>query len=215
MNPAILPCTPELQVHNGVVNQPPIRHNQLCRCALVRPLGMCRKHAVNDPTAAQCAAVSCPSIPTSTDIIQVSANFLPQNTNLVHTHASHSNQPIPGLVTNGGCKNLALTLNVPISGDMSYQTLTSFSYTLEYSTASDRLASVVRTNVRLTTTDSGALQEGIRTDLNACQDGMDVMPQTSEVASTARPLPQKMRPTRRLVAPRGRGDLPKDMIGSK
>ncbi|KAG1741971.1 hypothetical protein EDB19DRAFT_1827899 [Suillus lakei] len=185
MKPAILPYTSELLVHDGVVNQPPIPHVQQYRCALVQPLGVCCKPTVNVPTAPQCAVVSCPSIPTSADIIQVSANFPPENTSLVHTHASYSNQPIPELIANDDCKNWTLTLNVPIPGDMSYPTLTSFSYTLKYSTAGDRLASVVRTNVRLVTTDSGALQEGISTDLNTYQDGMNVVPQTSGVAAAA------------------------------
>lgn len=98
---------------------------------------------------------------------------------MVHTHASYSVQPIPELIGNED-GNWTLTLNVPIPQDNVYPTLTSFSYTVKYSTANDHWASVVQSNILLATAESEAIPEGISTHSNtngSYRGGITVVPQ--------------------------------------
>jgi hypothetical protein len=105
---------------------------------------------------------------------------------MVHTHASYSVQPIPELINNKD-GNWTLTLNVPIPQDKVHPTLTSFSYTVKYSTANDHWASVVQCNILLATTESEAIPDGISTHLNtngSYRGGISVVPQSHEGADT-------------------------------
>jgi hypothetical protein len=102
----------------------------------------------------------------------------------VHTHASYSKQPIPELVNNE-CGNWTLTLNVPIPEDLVYPTLTSFSYTIKYSTANHIWASVVQSHTLLAEAGSKAIKEEISVNTNGhYHDG--VTPQTFGGAATMR-----------------------------
>jgi hypothetical protein len=136
-------------------------------------------------TIAQYSVTSCASTPSSIDTIQASANFPPDDTTcLVHTHASYSKQPIPELVNND-YGNWTLTLNVPIPDDLVHPTLTSFSYTIKYSTANHNRASVVQSHILLAVAGSKAIREEISVNTNGhYHDGVTVTPKTFGGAAT-------------------------------
>ncbi|KAG2349976.1 hypothetical protein BDR05DRAFT_955822 [Suillus weaverae] len=178
------------------VSQPDVPHNQQCSCIhpalttalaqLLGPHGVYIQPTINARTVAQYSVTSSLTTPPSTDTIQASSTFPPEDIRMIHTHASYSVQPIPELISNED-GNWTLTLNVPIPQDEVHPTLTSFSYTIKYSTANDHWASVVQSNVLLATTESQEIPEGISTGLNtngSYRGGITVMPQTLEGADT-------------------------------
>src|SRR5882757_2149800 len=119
-------------------------------------------------TVPQYSMTSFTSTPSAIDIMQASTNFPPEDTNLLHTHASYSKQPIPELVNND-CGNWTLTLNVPIplAEDMVHPTLTSLSYTIKYSTTNHYWASVVQSHILLAVPPaSEAIPAKVSTDFN-------------------------------------------------
>ncbi|KIK46472.1 hypothetical protein CY34DRAFT_9619 [Suillus luteus UH-Slu-Lm8-n1] len=186
----------EQPTQRQAVSQPDIPLDQQCGCAhpalttaLAQMLGrdgVYIQPTVNARTVAQYAMTSSLATPPSTDTIQASRTFPPQDIRMVHTHASYSAQPIPELISNEN-GDWTLTLNVPIPQDKVHPTLTSFSYTIKYSTANDHWASVVQSNILLATTESEAIPEGISTRLNTngnYRGGITVVPQTREGADT-------------------------------
>ncbi|OJA14010.1 hypothetical protein AZE42_13080, partial [Rhizopogon vesiculosus] len=129
----------------------------------VQMQGVYIQPSMDVPTIAPYSMTSFTSMPSSIDTIQASANFPLEDTCLLHTHASYSKQPIPELVKNDH-GNWTLTLNVPIPEDMVHPTLTSFSYTIKYSTANHHWASVVQSHILLAVRGSEAIPEGISAD---------------------------------------------------
>ncbi|KAG1723570.1 hypothetical protein EDB19DRAFT_350301 [Suillus lakei] len=173
------------ELNNRRPSSRPVEHPAQ-RESLLGSHGVYIQPTVNARTVAQYSATSSLTTPPSTDTIQASTTFPPKDTRAIHTHASYSVQPIPELVSND-CGNWTLTLNVPIPEDMVHPTLTSVSYTVKYSTASDHWASVVQTNILLAATESQAILEGISMDLNtngSYRGGITVVPQTREGAET-------------------------------
>jgi len=106
-------------------------------------------------------------------------NFPFEDTCLSLTHASYAKQPIPELANND-CGNWTLTLRVPIPEDIVHPTLTSFSYTINYSTANHQGASIVQSHILLGMPESGAIAAGISTVLQNGKylDGAAITPQT-------------------------------------
>ncbi|KAG1863585.1 hypothetical protein DFJ58DRAFT_214303 [Suillus subalutaceus] len=178
------------------MNQPDGPHDQQCGCIhpalttalgqLLGPHGVYVQPTINSRTVAQYSVTSFLTTPPSTDTIQASSTFPPQDIHMIHTHASYSVQPIPELISNKD-GNWTLTLNVPIPEDKVHPTLTSFSYTVKYSTANDHWASVVQSNILLATADSEVIPDGISTNSNthgSYRGGITVVPRTREGADT-------------------------------
>jgi hypothetical protein len=111
-----------------------------------------------------------------------SANFPPEDTIPVHTHASYSNQRFAKLISDN-CGNWTLALDVPIPKDMIHPTLTSLSYTTKYSTANDQLPCMVRSNILLAETESEEPEHSVITDANTDHHDINVVPQTSKGAT--------------------------------
>ncbi|OAX37867.1 hypothetical protein K503DRAFT_857097 [Rhizopogon vinicolor AM-OR11-026] len=144
-----------------LVRSPPLPHpSQPVQMQLE---GVYIQPSMDVPTVAPYYMTSFTSTPSSIDTIQASANFPPEDTCLLHTHVSYSKQPIPELVKNDH-GNWTLTLNVPIPEDMVHPTLTSFSYTIKYSTANHHWASAVQSHILLAVRGSEAIPEGISAD---------------------------------------------------
>jgi hypothetical protein len=108
-----------------------------------------------------------------------SANFPPEDTIPVHTHASYSNQRFSKLISDN-CGNWTLALDVPIPKDMVDPTLTSLSYTTKYSTANDQLPCMVRSNILLAASESEEPEHSVITDPNTDHHNINVVPQTTE-----------------------------------
>ncbi|KAG1890912.1 hypothetical protein F4604DRAFT_380848 [Suillus subluteus] len=178
------------------MNQPNGPHDQQCGCIhpaltttlaqLLGPHGVYVQPTINSRTVAQYSVTSSLTTPPSTDTIQASSTFPPQDIHMIHTHASYSVQPIPELISNKD-GNWTLTLNIPIPEDKVHPTLTSISYTVKYSTANDHWASVVQSNILLATADSEVIPEGISTNSNthgSYRGGITVVPRTREGTDT-------------------------------
>jgi len=90
------------------------------------------------------------------------STFPREDINATHTHASYSMHPITELANNDH-SNWTLTLDVPIPEDIVHPTLTSLSYTVNYSTANDQAAAAVQTTVMLTSEDD-TIPDGIAID---------------------------------------------------